>query len=190
VAKADLSKAKELYPSCNMGVDEWATFFGTPPGLQAMGRVIYDIYDELLSVEERNAGVRRIGRRPARPAVPLSEVFDMLFPQEWTNEPFPQALSRLLSGRSHRQFAGKVPMSPSHLSRVLSGEREVNLEMIENIARALGVNPWFFSEWRAQYLGQLITEVLTESPHLGITILKGLRRERGKSSLSAPPPTS
>ncbi len=178
MAKADLERAKELYPSCAMGVEEWNTFFGTPAGLKAMGRILYDIYDELMSKEEREAGQRRIGRRPARSAVPLATLMTVVRPEEFSNEPLPQALTRLLRGRSQTMFARKVPCSQSHLSRILAGECPPDLDMIERLSAAAGVQPWHFPEWRAAYLSALIGEVLLESPHLGITAIKGVRATR------------
>jgi hypothetical protein len=54
-----------------------------------MGRIIYDIYDELMSREEREHGKRRIGRRPARSARPLADLMAVVRPEEFTNEPLP-----------------------------------------------------------------------------------------------------
>lgn len=178
MAKADLERAKELYPSCGMGMEEWNAFFGTGPGLRAMGRILYDIYDELMSKEERENGVRRIGRRPARSAVSLAELMNVVKPEEFSNEPFPEALRKLIRGRSQRVFSRKIPIDQTYLSRLLSGDRQPDLELLERIATAASVPPWHFIEWRAIYLGTLITEVLTESPHLGITALKGVRTTR------------
>jgi hypothetical protein len=178
MAKANLDAARELYPSCKMGMEEWTAFFGTAPGLRAMGRILYDIYDELMSREEREQGKRRIGRRPARSAVPLADLMMVVRPEEFSNEPLPASLGKLLRGRSQRQFARKVPMDQGYLCRILSGERGADLELIERLAAAAGVQPWHFPEWRGQYLGALITEVLIESPHLGITAIKGVRATR------------
>lgn len=178
MARADLEGAKALYPSCEMGADAWIAFFNSPAGLTALGKVLYDIYDEVMSAEERNAGIRRIGRRPGRKAVPLDEVMGIVLPQEFTNDPLPVALGRLLRGRSQRQFAYKVPCSQSHLSRILSGERMPDLDQLERIAEAAGVRPWFFPEWRAQYVSGLVTEVLAENPHLSISALKTIRESR------------
>jgi len=189
VAKANLGNAKELYPSCGMGLNDWLSFFNTPPGLQAFGRILYDIYDEVKSQEEREAGIRRIGRRPARAAVPVDEVLGIIFPQEFSNEPMRTSLPKLMGKRSQRAFAAKVPMSQTHLSRILSGHREagteLSIETIEGIARAAGVTPWFFPEWRAHYLGELVTQVLMESPHLAITVLKNLRTDRQRTDGTA-----
>jgi len=161
-----------------MGVDEWVTFFSGPAGVQAMGKILYDIYDEVRSAEERDAGQRRIGRRPGRPAVPLDEVMGVVLPPEFTLEPLPTALARLMAGRSQRQFAYRVPITQSHLCRILSGQREPNLDQLEALAHAAGVQPWYFAEWRAKYIGALMTEVLLTSPHLSITALRTVRDGR------------
>lgn len=161
-----------------MGVDEWVTFFNSPAGTGAMGKIVYDIYDEVKSAEERNAGLRRIGRRPGRSAVPLDEVMAVVLPTEFTNDPLPLALSRLIVGKSQRQFARRVPITQSHLCRLLSGERVPNLEQLERLAEAAGVQPWYFMEWRAQYISTLMGEVMAQSPHLSITALRVMRDGR------------
>ncbi len=189
MAKADLERARQLYPSCEMGMDEWMSFFGTAAGLRAMGRIIYDIYDEVVSREEREAGKRRIGRRPARDATSLAQVMAVVKPEEFSNEPLHIALRRLLRGRSQRQFAMRVPISQPHLNRLLAGPRSYNLELIESLADAAGVPPWHFAEWRALYIGGLITEVLANNPHMGITALRGLRNTRMKSDKPLPAST-
>ncbi len=180
MAKADLERARELYPSCNMGMDEWMSFFSTAAGLRAMGRIIYDIYDEVVSREEREAGKRRIGRRPAREATSLAAVMAVVKPEEFSNEPLHVALRRLLRGRSQRTFARKVPISQAHLNRLLMGNQAASLDLLESLADASDVPPWHFVEWRAQYIGGLIAEVLVSNPHMGITALRGLRNTRIK----------
>src|SRR5206468_5127633 len=145
MARANLEGAKALYPSCEMGMGEWVTFLESPPGLQAMGKILYDIYDEVKSAEERKAGLRRIGRRPARAAVGLDQVMSVVLPTEFTNEPLNVALAKLIAGKSQRQFAYKVPISQPHLSRILSGERVPGLDQLEQIAAAAGVQPWYFA---------------------------------------------
>jgi hypothetical protein len=184
MVRADLEAAKRLYPSCAMGVDDWVAFFNSPAGLGAMGKILYDIYDEVRSAEERNAGLRRIGRRPGRSAVPLDEVMNVVLPQEFTNDPLTVSLARLIAGRSQRQFARRVPITQSHLCRLLSGERTPNLQLLECLAQAAGVQPWYFPEWRAAYIAALLSEVLVESPHLSITALRAMRD--GRRGIPAP----
>lgn len=179
MAKADLEKAKALYPSCAMGAEAWSAFFATPAGMAAMGRILYDIYDEILSREERETGQRRIGRRPAREAVSLAKVMAVVRPEEFSLDPLPITLNRLLRGRSQRHFARKVPISQPHLNRLLKGNfASVDIDLLEQLAAAAEVQPWHFAEWRALFVGSLITEVMHQSPHVGITVLRGLRENR------------
>lgn len=181
MAKADLEHARQLYPSCNMGMDEWMAFFSSAPGLRAMGRIIYDIYDEVVSREERENGQKRIGRRPAREAVSLASVMAVVRPEEFSNDPLPLALRKLLRGRSQRQFARRVPISQPYLNRLLNGQHtDYDLDLIEQLAVAAEVPPWHFAEWRARFIGELITETLMSNPHMGITALRGLRNSRQK----------
>jgi transcriptional regulator with XRE-family HTH domain len=188
MAKADLERARALYPSCNMGLEEWTLFFGTAGGLRAMGRIIYDVYDEVVSREEREAGQRRIGRRPAREAKSLAEVMAVVKPEEFSTDPLPVALRKLLRGRSQRLFARKVPISQPYLNRLLTGQHtRYELELLENLADAAGVPPWHFPEWRSAYIGGLVTQVLLEQPHLGITALRALRNTRKSSDDRRPP---
>jgi len=178
MARADFERAKSMYPSTNMDTDDWLAFFDTPAGIDAMGRLLYDIYDEVKAQEERERGQHKMGRRPARRAVSIDELFSVVLPQQYNNEPLPVALRRLLAGQSQREFANRVPCSQPYLARVLSGEREPNVQMIEQLAKAAKVQPWFFLEWRAQYVSELIADVLTKKPHLSIAAVRQMRQGR------------
>ena len=191
MAKTDLENARQLYPSCSMGESDWIRFFNTPRGLNTMGRMIYDVYDEALSGDEYAAGLRRIGRRPRREAVPLRDVLDVVmhmgFGEEFTNDLFPVALAKLMRGRTQGQFALRIPMSQPNLSKILSGAVKPSLPVIESIADAAGVHPWYFVEWRAQFIGDLISEVFTKQPRLGIAAMKTIRQGRRVHDLEEQP---
>lgn len=177
--RIDVEKARALYPSCAMGTAEWNAFFQTPAGEQAFGRIVYDILDELKSQEERDAGMRRIGRRPQRSAIPLQEVYDTIFPTEFDNAPMREQMRPHV--KNQRAFARRANIAQSQVSRILSGEiTDVPIEMMESIARACKVRPWRFPEWRAAYVGQLVSEMMLQSPHLGTRVLKGLRNRRAR----------
>ena len=182
MARVNVENARALYPSCDMGIEAWVEFFSSPAGPTAMGRIIYDIYDEVKSQEEKAGGLKRIGRRPARSAVPLEKIMGEIFPEEFGNEPFVEVLRKemRINNLSQGQFAYKIPCTQSHLSRVLSGERPLNLEFIERAAKVLNLRPWRFPEWRALYMGQLVTEVLLASPNVGTTVLRNTRRARAR----------
>ncbi len=180
MARIEIERAKRLYPSCEMGVAEWAAFFHTPAGLQSFGRIVYDIYDEVKSQEERNAGLRRIGRRPGRSAIPLDEIMRMIFPHEFDNRPLNEQIRPHV--RSQRQFAAKVPIAQSNLSKILNGnyDRRMSISLMERLAAACNLRPWSFPEWRAAYISALVQEVLLEAPHLGIGLIRNLRDTRAR----------
>lgn len=178
MARANFERARAMYPSVDMDLQEWLRFFDSPAGVEAMGRLLYDIYDEVKAQEEREAGVHKMGRRPARPAVGIDELFSVVMPQSFANDPFPVALRKLMNGRSQRAFAAKVPCSQPHLNKLLTGERVPDLVMLERIAVAAKVDPWFFPEWRAMFVGQLITNVLLAKPNLSIAAVQNARRGR------------
>lgn len=181
MAKANLEAAKEAYPSVNLDEAGWHKFFGTPEGFSAMGRIIGDIFDELLAIEEKERGFRSLGRRPSRVEVPLAEVFAKVFGVPHSTDPFPEALASLLVGRSQRQFAGRVPIDQSTLSRFLSGAKTPGKEMMERIAEAARVDPAYFVEWRALFVSELVNECMRRSPNIGIKVIRNLRSAKAKA---------
>lgn len=177
MGRANLERAKELFPSTQMGTEGWLNFFRTAEGEAAVGKLLYDIYDEVLAAEERHAGTHKMGRRARRDPVSLDELFGVVLPQQYNDEPLTVALRKILakSGETQRSFAARVPISESLLSKILSQDFEPGLAMLDDIAEAAGVKPWFFVEWRAGFLGQLVTEMLLERPNLSVTAVKRMR---------------
>lgn len=176
--KADLEGAKLRYPSWRMGEAEWVAFFNTSAGFHAMGRILGDIYDEVMAEEERESGMRQMGRRPNRRAVPLSEVYATVFPRPYSMDPFPVSMAKLLEGRSNRAFCQRVPINSGTLSRFMLGSRTPDLTMLERLAAAAKVKPSYFVEWRAMYVGQLIQTVLMDNPNIGISAVNTIHSAR------------
>ena len=180
MGRADLERAKELFPSCDMGKAGWVSFFSTAEGEAAVGKLLYDIYDEVLAAEERHAGTHKMGRRARRDPVSLDEVYGIVFPQQYNNEPLAVVVRRYIAstGESQKAFAARIPADGALLSRNLTGHTEPKLDMLEAIAKAMNVKPWYLVEWRAAFLGALVTETLLKSPHLSITAVKNMRGTR------------
>lgn len=181
--KADLDRARQLYPSTEeLGYDGWRAFFDTPQGFAAMGQILYDIYDEVLAQAERDAGRQQMGRRPARDAVSLDDVFAIVFPAPYTVDPFPLALEKLLAGQSQRAFCRKIPCSQPTLSRYLSGTVPPDLSTLERIALAARVRPSYFIEWRALWFGRMVTRVLLDRPNVSVTVFEQLAKVRDRTN--------
>lgn len=180
MAKADFEKAKAQFPSTQLGEEAWLAFFTTPEGHHAFGRILGDIYDQVKTDEEKARGIRTMGRRPARKATSLQDVYATIFPPVHSLEPFPDALRKLLNGRSQRQFAGKIPIDQATLSKFMSGDRKPSMQMLERIAAAAGVKPNYFVEYRALYVSALVEQVLTAHPNIGIGVHRDVTMARRK----------
>ncbi len=139
-------------------------------------QIVGDIYDVVKTEEEKAAGLVRQGRRPRRTNVALADVWATVFPEPYTMDPFPEAMLRLLNGRSQRQFARRIPCHQTTLSRLMAGSLTPDLSMLERIAGAAGVMPTFFVEYRALYLGGAVTEVLLAQPNMSVTALQRVGR--------------
>lgn len=109
----------------------------------------------------------------------LEDLWDLVAPR-FTNEPFGEAVKRLLDGRSVRWLAREIHIHPVPLSRVLNGERDVvsirdpkgSMSRIEVIARALNVHPSYFAEWRRLWVMSLLDEAFAELPHLSVGVYR------------------
>lgn len=169
----DYDAATHRYPSTQMGVAEWKAFFDTPAGIDAIGRIFYDIFNELRSIEDRDAGIRRQGRRPRREAVPLQDVTRYVLPPPASLDPLPAALGELVArAGSHGRFALRVPMNRTHLSNLLAGRDRASRTMLERLAGAADIPPWYFVEWRAMFLSEALHDALIADPALGLRILR------------------
>lgn len=176
MVKANYARAKELYPSCGMGEAEWVAVFDAHPDI--MWAIVGDIYDAVKTEQEKDAGIRRMGRRPARQADSMDEVYATVFPQQYNMDPFPMAFAQLLQGRSQRAVAQRIPCDQATISRLLSGKKIPDLAMLERIADACRVPPHYFVEYRALLIGGMVTRVLLDQPTMGVTAMKKVRGGR------------
>lgn len=174
MARANYERAKTLYPSWEIDEASLVSFFDTPEGYNAFGRLIGDIYQRAKIEEERGLGIKRLGRKP-RVVVSLDEVLATVFPQQFSTGPFPEAFTELLNGRSQRQFAMKCGINQSTLSRFLTGASKPDRYTLERIAAAGRVPSWYFTEWRAMFVADLFRDILSEHPSIGIATIKQLR---------------
>lgn len=174
MSKADFEKAKREFPSTQMDDAGWMTFFDSPAGEFALGRILGDIYDFVKAAEEREAGIHRVGRRPRRDGS-LADVYATVFPTAYTMDPFKVAMEKLLAGRSQRAFAPRVPMTQTTLARLLRGDVQPSMGVLESIAQAAKVHPSYFVEWRAMYVSGMVQRVLLQRPNVGVKAYREMR---------------
>lgn len=184
MTQADFANASARYPSTQMNEAEWIAVFDANRDM--MWQILADTYNVIQAEHARSRGDRTSGRRPRRRAASLEQLLAAVFPQRYTNDPFPVALADLIAGRSQRQFAARVPCNQSTLSRLINGGLEPDLVMLERVAAAANVPAHYFLEWRAHYLGQLVTHVFMQRPDMSVAALRKLRHwHEGGASATA-----
>lgn len=150
---------------------------------EIMLRLVVDLYDSIKRDQERAEGRVRLGRRPKPTDVPLEVMKDAVFRPSYSLKPFPQALAELMGSTSQREFAKRIPVHQSSLSRLLSGEMEPAPQMLESVARACSVSPFYFVEWRAIYIAQLVASSYIADPKRSVGMLRALADRLNKGGV-------
>jgi transcriptional regulator with XRE-family HTH domain len=91
----------------------------------------------------------------------------------YSEEPLGPAIERLMAetGLTYRALAEKTDLSAGYLNHIVHGNRPVpSNEVLARIAKALGVKPAFFREYRIRE----ITEKLEQMPELVERLYKRL----------------
>lgn len=150
--------------------DDWSGFLADNP------KVLWSLVADVVKAVKASEGERRTGRRPAVSCGSLDELYDVLFPVAYTADAFPVAFAQLLSAAdlSQRTFAKTSGYSQPTINRMLAGKAQITPELLEHLARLLGVRPMYFAEYRALKIGQLVTEVLMADPHLSADSVRRL----------------
>ena len=85
--------------------------------------------------------------------------------QRFSDEGFGMTVERLMNetGTTYRALAAKTGLSAGYLNHLVHGNRPVpSNDVVETLARALGVDPEYFREYRLR----VITERLEAMPEL------------------------
>jgi transcriptional regulator with XRE-family HTH domain len=85
--------------------------------------------------------------------------------RRFSDEPFGPTLERLMgeTGVTYRALAAQTKLSAGYLNHLVHGNRPVpSNEIVEKLAKALGVEPEHFREYRLR----VITDRLEEMPDL------------------------
>ena len=85
--------------------------------------------------------------------------------RRYSDEPFGATIERLMAetGTTYRGLADKADLSAGYLNHIVHGNRPVpSNEVIARIAKALGVEPEHFREYRIR----VITDKLEQMPDL------------------------
>ena len=180
---ADWEAAAALCPPERYGSAEWLEHYTDNPDI--LTKMLGDLYRVYKSEEAKRAGTANPsgGRRRAHINGNLDELWSIITPK-FSMEPFHVAFEELKGDRSLRAFALKCGIPRSELSRMVSysagalGERgrypAPSRSVLEQIARAGGVHPAYFLEWRVIVVQELLGEICAHQPNLSVSLLKNL----------------
>ena len=181
---ADWSGAKERYPLIDKAMDPdiWLRFFEDNP--EQLHWLIRNLYAVLRPTVIEG---RRGGPRP-RSVGTWNDINDVLSPK-YSSDPFPVALKELMGKQSLAAFSVKVPCSKSVLFRLVTSRTQfgigrggsnpgidpaATMERLGALARAGGMKPAYFVEWRALWLQEALTAALLKQPNLSISLMMQL----------------
>lgn len=156
------------YAEAVQRVDEWKRVMSDEPDI--MISLVQDVLKILQSQDE----TERVGRRRSAEVMGYDELWAELFPSRYSTDPLPVALRALIAPLTQGQFSRKVPCNQSTLSWLTTGQRNATPEMMESLARAGGVTPAYFVEWRAWRLSALLTDAFVADPTATMKMAKSL----------------
>lgn len=188
VNQADWARVAGRIPAQAGDPEFWNGFFEERPGV--LHQLLGDLY--LITKAQRQAD-RRGGRRSRTTNGNLDELWGMLTPR-FAVAPFGQAVQELMGEMSLRQFAARIPMHHHALGRLINGDRPVvrpkdhlgSMQLLEQVAKAGGVHPAYFVEWRELFVFNALHSAFQYQPNLSITVMKQLMSEIDRSQRALP----
>lgn len=143
----------------------WEHFLGEHPDV--LHRLLADVYQATYGTE--------------RPPT-LDDLWEIMATRQFSTEPFGDTLLDLLGDRkqSVRWLAREIGIVHSQLLRYCSGQRPIvslhdvqgSMRRIEACAKALGVHPSYFTEWRRLWVMSLLDAAFTAHPDLSISVFR------------------
>lgn len=152
-------------------LQDWERMFAENP------KILWGLVADVAKAVKANEGDRRTGRRPGVTISSLDELYLVLFPDTYSDVPFPLALHKALGSRSQRAVAMQSGLHQGTLSKLVHGKDTPSIDMMERIAKSLNIRPTYFMEYRAMKLGSIVTSVLLANPLISMDRVRLLAGE-------------
>lgn len=137
--------------------------------LTANPKMLWGLVADVVKAVKANEGERKTGRRPAVSVGSLDELYNILFPSQYTELPFRDAFAKLMVEKgfpTQQSFADAIGFNQATVSRILARNYAPDVEMFERIAHVLDVRPSYFAEYRALKIGQIVTDLFMAHPQM------------------------
>lgn len=151
----------------------WLDRFTNDPDL--MWLMVGDIV-RYVSSEETPRGLRGPSRRQTQDNHRnLATVWRILH-GHYSQDPFPVAIKELIGQTSERAFAMRCGFgSPETLRRYIKGTRALSMEALEAMAKGGRVEPFYFVEYRAMWLGRELMNAMMHRPNESLKAVKQVK---------------
>jgi transcriptional regulator with XRE-family HTH domain len=130
------------------------------------------ILRDILRLEQADPG--RSGPRPGPDYEEGLKTLRRITGEDYSTLPFHEAFGVLARGHSERHLAHKTNLSCSALRRYLTGQRQPGMAEMARIAKAFGKEPWYFTEYRLDFVITSIGHKLATAPEATIVLYRKL----------------
>ncbi len=144
--------------------------------VELYGRILRDI----LKVDQTQPG--RSGPRPVLNKSIATERLKQLRREDYSSLEFREAFMILAGNLSHRGLEAKTGLNRNMVQKLLSGKREPDIYIMEQIATAFKKDPAFFVEYRTAYVLGALSQKLAASPEMSVDLFHRLNPRSNNGS--------
>lgn len=137
---------------------------------ELLGRLLGDV------MKAATAPKRRGSRSPLELEAGEAQLRE-IWGDNFTILPFNEAFRQMAGARTLAQLAVKTGIGRATVHRLLTGKLEPTGSEMEAIARAFGLRPIYFREYRAGMVLAVIAQHLTDAPEASVKLVRQLTRE-------------
>lgn len=137
--------------------------------IDLFGRILRDI----LKVDQTSPG--RSGPRPVLDRKKATERLRQFMGADYSDAIFPQAFRELAAGKSVRGISAKTGVEKTMVQNLLTGKRQPDVALMEQIARAFKKEPAYFYEYRIAYVLAALGDRMSGSPEMTVDLYKKLK---------------
>jgi len=151
----------------------WRDRFDKDPDL--MWLLVGDIV-RYVSADEIPRGTRTSSRRQVQDKDRNLASVWRIIGTSYSIDPFPVAVVELIGERSLRAFAGRCGFgSVETLRRYMRGQRPLTMDALESCANAGRVEPFYFVEYRAMWLGRELQRAMLSRPNESVRAVRQVK---------------
>lgn len=144
---------------------DWAEAF---KNVDLFGRVLRDILRIDQSLDNRTGP----GPRPVLDEKRARDRLRQLLGEDFSYTYFSETFGQLCGDRSIRSVAAKVGFSPKLVFLLKHGQREPDLWVLEQVARAFNKDPSYFVEYRTAFIVSALCDQMDKSPETTVDLYK------------------